>query len=257
MRSLSRLDHTASSPATLTTAMSSAKGTTSVTVRGLALRRAGGHGQAPRGRAAPAADQASRLTGTEPIGAPRSAGALPRPGTGPGAGRTPSVSHSRQVQRSTGRPAPSRRSPARTRPARSASCSCSSLVRTCMARVELAGPSAGDPAGRPAAGGGQPHRGAAAVAAGHPTYLAGRLEPVDQAHRAGVGQAEHLPEQVDARVRRQDVHQRGQCRRAALGLGGGVLDGVGHPVGQDQGQRAEDVGRPGRVGAVRRGSSQG
>ena len=42
--------------------------------------------------------------------------------------------------------------------------------------------------------------------------------------------------------------QRGQCRRAGLGLGGGVLDRVGHPVGQDQGQRAEDVGRPGRVG---------
>ena len=182
-------------------------------------------------------------------------------GCGPATGQRPSarphavVSQSRQVQRVMGPlvVTGSRRSPARTLPA-----SVGELfllvggqgVQRAADQVDAA---AGHPRGRPAAGCGEPDGGGPPVGSRHPTDVSGLLEPVDEPDRPRVRDAEYLAQEVDARVRRQDVHQRGQGDPVRDCLAGDVLGRVGHPVGQGEGQRAEDVGRASGVVRGRRG----
>ena len=67
-----------------------------------------------------------------------------------------------------------------------------------------------------------------------------RHEAVDEPHGARRGQAEDAPQAVD-RAAVGEVLERRQRRGRRQGLIGGRGDGVGHLIGDDERQRAEDV----------------
>ena len=165
-----------------------------------------------------------------------------RPGSGPRRARTRrcrTAGRSSASTRPRARASVGRRRRARARPgargrARSAG------ERVPSASSSTAAARRGHAPRGPAPGRGQRDARRARVGALAPADVAGRHEPVDEPHGARRRQAQDAPQAVD-RAAVGEVLERRQRRGRRQGLIGGRGDGVGHLVGDDERQRAEDV----------------